>query len=96
MLTTGTAFEEHLARTNVAAQQFHVADAKGILHRSAKGRSRVISDVQDGQTGLLLPLWERKSDQGNRVPAKVIVVGKKGKVRGLAMLEPPSELSQNI
>ena len=32
MLTKGSAFEEHLARRTVAAQQFHAADAKNILH----------------------------------------------------------------
>ena len=49
MLTKGSACEEHLARRTVAAQQFHAADAKNILHMVAKARSRVTSKVQDGQ-----------------------------------------------
>lgn len=49
LLTNGSAFEEHLARRTKAAQQFHAADAKHILHMVAKARSRVISEVQAGQ-----------------------------------------------
>ena len=49
MITSGSAFEEHLARKTVAAQQFHAADAKHILHMAARARSRVISEVQAGQ-----------------------------------------------
>ena len=49
MLTKGSAFEEHLARRTVVAQQFHAADAKNILHMAAKARTRVLSEVQAGQ-----------------------------------------------
>ena len=49
MLTKGSAFEEHLTRRTIAAQQFHAADAKNILHMAAKARSRVLSEVQAGQ-----------------------------------------------
>ena len=49
MITKGSAFEDHLARRTLAAQQFHAADAKNILHMAARARSRVISEVQAGQ-----------------------------------------------
>ena len=49
MITSGSAFEEHLARKTVAAQQFHAVDANNILHMAARARSRVRSEVQAGQ-----------------------------------------------
>ena len=49
LLSPGSAFEQHLARRTKAAQQFHAADAKHILHMASKARSRVISEVQAGQ-----------------------------------------------
>ena len=76
MLTPGSAFEQHLARRTVAAQQFHAADAKNILHMAAKARSRVISEVQAGQLVYYFRRGKKKSDQGYRGPAKVIAVEK--------------------
>ena len=49
VLTSGSAFEEHLARRTKAAQQCHALGATNILHMAAKARSRVISEVQAGQ-----------------------------------------------
>ena len=49
MITKGSAFEEHLARKTIAAQQFHAADAKNMLHMASRARSRVISEVLVGQ-----------------------------------------------
>ena len=49
LLAKGSAFEEHIARRTVAAQQFHAADAKNILQLASKARSRVLSEVQAGQ-----------------------------------------------
>ena len=76
MITSGSAFEEHLARKTVAAQQFHAADAKHILHMAARARSRVISQVQAGQLVYYFRRGKKKSDQGYRGPAKVIAVEK--------------------
>ena len=63
MLTRGSAFEEHLARRTVVAQQFHAADAKNILHMAAKARSRTLSEVQVGQLVYYYRRGKRKSDQ---------------------------------
>ena len=41
MLTRNSAFEEHFTRRTVAAQQFHAADAKNILHMAATARTEV-------------------------------------------------------
>ena len=79
MITKGSAFEEHLARRTVAAQQFRAADAKNILHMAARARSRVISEVQAGQLVYYFRRGEKKADQGYKGPAKVIAV-EKGKV----------------
>ena len=49
MTTNGSAFEEHLARNTIAAQQLHAVDAKNILHMAIRARSRVISAVLVGQ-----------------------------------------------
>ena len=76
MLTKGSAFEEHLARRTVAAQQFHAADAKNILHMASKARSRVLSEVQAGQLVYYYRRGKSKQDQGYRGPAKVIAVEK--------------------
>ena len=62
MLTSGSAFEEHLARMTKAAQQFHAADANHILHMAAKARSRVISEVQAGQLVYYFRRDKRKRD----------------------------------
>ena len=62
LLTNGSAFEEHLARGTIAAQQSHAADAKDILHMAAKARSRVISEVQAGQIVYDFRRGKRKSD----------------------------------
>ena len=64
MLTTGSAFEEHLARKTIAAQQSHAADAKNTLHRAAGARSRVISEVQAGQLVYYFRRGKKKSDIG--------------------------------
>ena len=64
LLPTGCAFEEHLARRNKAAQQFHAVDAKRILRMAAKARSRVISEVQAGQLVYYFRCGKRKSDIG--------------------------------
>ena len=66
MLTSGSAFEEHLARVTKAAQQFHAADAKNILQMAATARSRVISEVQAGQLVYYFRRGKRKNDQGYR------------------------------
>ena len=63
MITKGSAFEEHLARRTVAAQQFHAADAKNILHMAARARSRVISEVQAGQLVYYFRRGKKKADQ---------------------------------
>ena len=76
MLTRNSAFEEHLARRTVAAQQFHAADAKNILHMAANARSRVLSEVQAGQLVYYFRRGKKKSDIGYRGPAKVIAVEK--------------------
>ena len=76
LLTTGSAFEEHLARMTVATQQFHAADAKYILHMAARARSRVISEVQAGQLVYYFRRGKKKSDTGYKGPAKVIAVEK--------------------
>ena len=80
MITKGSAFEDHLARRTLAAQQFHAADAKNILHMAARARSRVISEVQAGQLVYYYRRGKKKSDQGYRGPAKVIAV-EKGKAK---------------
>ena len=80
MITKGSAFEEHLTRRTVAAQQFHAADAKNILHMAARARSRVISEVQAGQLVYYFRRGKKKSDQGYKGPAKVIAVEKKARV----------------
>ena len=80
LLTNGSAFEEHLARRTIAAQQFHDADANVILHMAAKARSHVNSEVQAGQLVYYFRRGKRKSDIGYRGPAKVIAAEKKGKV----------------
>ena len=77
MITKGSAFEEHLARKAVAAQQFHAADAKNILHMAARARSRVISEVQAGQLVYYFRRGKKKADQGYKGPAKVIAVEKR-------------------
>ena len=64
MLTKGSAFEEHLTRRTIAAQQFHAADANNILHMAAKARTRVLSEVQAGQLVYYFRRGKRKSDQG--------------------------------
>ena len=74
MLTPGSAFEQHLARRTVAAQQFHAADAKNILHMATKARSRIISEVQVCQLVYYFRRGKKKGDQGYRGPAKVIAV----------------------
>ena len=76
MITSGSAFEEHLARKTVAAQLSHAADAKNILHMATRARSRVISQVQAGQLVYYFRRGKKKSDQGYRGPAKVIAVEK--------------------
>merc|ERR1712079_468802 len=76
MITKGSAFEEHLTRRTVAAQQFHAVDAKNILHMAARARSRVISEVQAGQLVYYFRRGKKKADQGYNGPAKVIAVEK--------------------
>ena len=63
MLTKGSAVEEHLARRTIAAQQFHAADAKNILHMAAEARTRVLSEVQAGQLVYYFRRGKRKSGQ---------------------------------
>ena len=63
-ITKGSAFEDHLARKTVAAQQSHAADAKNILHMAARAGSRVISEVQAGQLVYYFRRGEKKADQG--------------------------------
>ena len=72
----GSAFEEHLTRRTVAAQQFHAADANNILHMAARARSRVISEVQAGQLVYDFRRGKKKAEQGYKGPAKVIAVEK--------------------
>ena len=79
LLSVGTAFEQHLARRTRAAQQFHAADAKHILHMASKARSGVISEVQAGQLVYYFRRGKKKTDIGYRGPARVIAV-EKGKV----------------
>merc|ERR1712214_83493 len=70
------AFEEHLTRRTVAAQQIHAAEAKNILRMAARARSRVISEVQAGQLVYYFRRGKKKSDHGYKGPAKVIAVEK--------------------
>ena len=72
MITSGSAFEEHLARKTAAAQQFHAADAKHILHMVASARTRVISEVQAGQLVYYLRRGKHNAGQGYRGPAQVV------------------------
>ena len=89
MITKGSAFEEHLTRRTVAAQQFHAADAKNILHMAARARSRVISEVQAGQLVYYFRRGKKKADQGYKGPAKVIAVEKGPKRRTHGRLVKP-------
>ena len=70
MLTTGSAFEAHLARRTRAAPQCHAVGAKNILHMAAKARSRVILEVQAKQLVCYIRRGKRKSDQGYRAQRK--------------------------
>ena len=80
MLTTGTAFEEHLARRTVAAQEFHAVGATDLLQMAAKARSRVISEVQVGQlTGLLFLTRTEEERCRISLPCKRCSPLKKGK-----------------
>ena len=64
MITKGSAFEAHLTRKTVAAQQFHAADAKNSLHMAARARSRVISEVQAGQLVYYFRRGKRNLNKG--------------------------------